>query len=130
VPINSVPVDQTAFAKCMIVAIEPKNDRETGIQFTDRDGTKRKWSAQVVISMPSRWEAGKTESEVVAVTLTIADDPTGLVKDGDAVWFDGLSVGVMNPEQGDNGRIRGGRLFWQASGIHVRQSAGAGKRAE
>src|SRR5262249_40621518 len=104
--------------------IEPKADRETGVQFTSKDGTERKWTAQVVASLPSRWDAGRTDSEVLSVTVTCADDPTGKVAEGDQVEFKDLTVGVMPPERGENDRIRGGRLFWQATGIRSRVQAG------
>jgi hypothetical protein len=112
----------------MLVAVEPKNDRETGVQYTNRDGTEKKWNVQVVCSMPSRFDASRTDSEVLAVTVTTAEDPTGRISEGDQVWFDGFSVGVMPPEKTENDRIRGGKLFWTASGVHSRQPANAGKR--
>jgi hypothetical protein len=124
VPIQSVPVDQAAFSRMMLIAIEPKADRETGVQFTSKDGTEKKWNCQVVASLPSKWDAGRTESEVVNVTLTTADDPTGYVAEGDQVTFTDLVVGVMAPTKDDEtGRIRGGRLFWQASGVSSRIAA-------
>jgi hypothetical protein len=123
VPINSVPVDQQAFARLMLVELAPKSDRETGVQYTTKDGTGRKWTAQVVASLPSRWESGRTDSEVLQVTITCLDDPTGKVMEGDQVWFTDLTVGVMAPEAGEGGRIRGGRLFWQAAGIQSRTAA-------
>lgn len=124
VPINSVPVDQEAFTRLMLVSIEPKVDRDTGVQFTSKDGSERKWTVQVVASLPSRWDSGRTESEVLAVTLTSAGDPAAQVQEGDKVWFDGLTVGVMPPEKSeDTGRIRGGKLFWQATGIHAQSMA-------
>ncbi|MGZ3357638.1 MAG: hypothetical protein ACXVBO_22710 [Isosphaeraceae bacterium] len=124
-PINSVPVDQAAFTKFMLISIEPKVDRETGVQFTSKDGAERKWVVQVVAQLPSRWDAGRTESEVLAVTVTCAEDPSVQVMEGDKVAFDNLTVGVMNPEQDkDSGRIRGGKLFWGASGVVSRSMAG------
>jgi hypothetical protein len=107
VPINSAPVDQAAFTRMMLVAVEPKKDRETGVQYTNRDGTEKKWNVQVVASMQSRF------------------DPA--IAEGDQVWFDGFSVGVMPPEKTENDRIRGGKLFWTASGVHSRPQAN-GKR--
>jgi hypothetical protein len=124
VPINSVPVDQAAFTRLMLVAVEPRNDRETGIQLTSKDGTERKWTIQVVAMMPSRWDASRSDSEVLQVTVTSAEDPSGQVAEGDQVRFDNLTVGVMAPEQGESGRIRGGKLFWSASGVHSRIPAG------
>jgi hypothetical protein len=120
VPINSAPVDQAAFTRLLLVEVTPKADRETGVQYTSKDGSERKWTVQVVASMPSRWEAGRTDSEVLSVTVTCADDPTAMVAEGDPVLFDGLTVGVMPPEATDGGRIRGGKLFWQASGVRSR----------
>lgn len=119
-PINSVPVDQAAFTRLMLVEITEKTDRDTGRQITAKNGVERKWTCQVVASMPSRFEAGRTDSEVLSVTITSADDPVGKVAEGDQVWFTGLTVGVMAPEQSESGRIRGGKLFWGASGIQSR----------
>ncbi len=123
-PINSVPVDQAAFTRLMLVSLEPKTDRDTGVQFTSKDGAERKWVVQVVASLPSRWDVGRSESEVLSVTLTCAEDPSVQVMEGDKVWFDGLSVGVMPPEKNeDTGRIRGGKLFWGAVGIRAQSLA-------
>ena len=124
-PINSVPVDQAAFTRLMIVAVEAKCDRETGEQYKSKDGTARKWTVQVVASLPSKWDLGRTDSEVLSVTLTSADDPRDQVNEGEMVTFDGLTAGVMPPEQNaESGRIRGGKLFWQASGVQTRITAG------
>jgi hypothetical protein len=60
---------------------------------------------------------------VLSVTVTCADDPTGQVAEGDQVYFDNLTVGVMPPEAGEGGRIRGGKLFWQATGVRSRIAA-------
>jgi hypothetical protein len=124
VPINSAPVDQAAFTRLMLVSIEPKLNRETGVQHTSKDGDQRKWTVQVVASLPSRWEEGRTESEVLPVTVTCKEDPTSHIAEGDQVQFANLTVGVMPPEHGDGGRIRGGKLFWQASGVRVAHAGG------
>jgi hypothetical protein len=125
VPITSAPVDQAAFTRMMLVSVEPKKDRETGVQYTNRDGTEKKWNVQVVVSMVSRFDATRTDSDVLAVTVTTAVDPA--IVEGDQVWFEGFSVGVMPPEKTENDRIRGGKLFWTASGVQSRQVAN-GKR--
>jgi hypothetical protein len=119
--INSAPVDQAAFTRLMLVEIAPKADRDTGVQFTSKDGSERKWTVQVVASLPSRFDITRTDSEVLAVTVTCADDPRDYVHEGDQVLFDGFTVGVMPPETTDAGRIRGGKLFWQASGVRSRR---------
>jgi hypothetical protein len=124
VPIQNVPVDQAAFVKFMVISVEPKADRDTGVQFTSKDGLERKWNVQVVAQLPSRWDSGRTESEVLAVTVTCAEDPSLKVSEGDKVTFDNLTVGVMNPEQDkESGRIRGGKLFWGATGVKSRAFA-------
>lgn len=123
-PINSVPVDQAGFTRLLLVEIAPKADRETGRQITSADGLARKWTAQVVASMPSRFEAGRTDSEVLSVTITSSDDPVGKVTEGDQVWFTDLTAGVMAPEQSESGRIRGGKLFFGATGIQSRTAGG------
>lgn len=118
VPIQNVPVDQAAFIKFMVVSVEPKTDRDTGVQFTSRDGAEKKWTVQVVAQLPSRWDSGRTESEVLSVTVTCAEDPSAQVMEGDKVTFDNLTVGVMQPEKNeDTGRIRGGKLFYGATGV-------------
>lgn len=129
-PIQAVPVDQAVFTRMMLVSIAPKTDRETGVQYTTKDGLERKWVAEVVASMPSRFDATRSDTEVLAVTITSADDPMGKVSEGDQVWFDGFQAGVMPPEQGETGRIRGGKLFWTATGVQNRAVAGSGKRGE
>jgi hypothetical protein len=123
VPINSAPVDQSAFTRVLFVGSEPRTDRDTGEQFTTKDGGL-KWTVQAVMSMPSRWDSARTDSEVLSVTVTCADDPAAYVGEGQPVLFDNLTVGVMKPEAGENGRIRGGQLFWQASGVRARVPAG------
>jgi hypothetical protein len=121
VPFTSAPVDQAAFTKLMVVQVEPKVDRETGVQFTSKDGAQKKWTVQVVASLPSRFDANRTESDLLNVTVTCTDDPRDSVAEGDPVRFTDLTAGVMAPEQDrESGRIRGGRLFWTATGVSAR----------
>src|SRR5258708_15206578 len=102
----------------MVVSMEPKSDRETGVQFTNKEGTEKKWTVQVVASLPSRWDAGRTESEVLSVTVTCADDPNQHAAEGEPAVFRDLTVGVMPPEHiGESNRIRGGKLFRHTSRI-------------
>jgi hypothetical protein len=124
VPINAAPVAQSAFTRMLLVAIEPRIDRETGVQYTSKDGVEKKWTVQVVASLPSKWDSARTDSEVLSVTVICAADPTNFAAEGDPVVFDNLTVGVMKPEADKNGRIRGGQLFWQATGVRARVPAG------
>jgi hypothetical protein len=124
VPITSVPVDQAAFTRFMVVEVEPKADRETGVQYTSKDGSARKWAVQVVASLPSRFDPGRSDTEVLTITVTSADDPRELIHEGDQAVFSDLTAGVMPPEQSaETGRIRGGKLFWTATGVRSRVAA-------
>jgi hypothetical protein len=127
VQLNTVPVDQSAFIKMRVNVIEKRTDRETGIQLTNQDGTERKWTVECVMSLPSRWDPTRTDSDVIPVTVTSATDPSTVVAEGELVEFENLTVGVMAPEKTDAGRIRGGRLFWQATGVRSKVPAGHGK---
>ena len=132
---NSRPVDQAAFTRLMLVTIEPRMTRpdqpgEVPVQLTNKDGTERKWTAQVVASMPSRWDADRSESEVLSITVTCADDPTSRVHEGDMVEFANWTTGVMDPEMNASGRIRGGRLFDQATGIRTKVVAAHRAKAD
>ena len=71
----------------------------------------------------------RTENEVLAVTVTCADDPTSKMAEGEVVEFAGLTVGVMPPAKNPAGHIRGGKLFWQAAGVRSRAHAAASRRA-
>jgi hypothetical protein len=124
VPITSAPVDQAAFTKLMLVQVEPKTDRETGTQYTSKDGSERKWTVQVVASLPSRFDSNRTDSDLLNVSVTCADDPRDSVDEGDQVVFTDFTAGVMPPEQSaETGRIRGGKLFWTATGVRSRVAA-------
>lgn len=132
-PINSWPIDQSAFKRITFVQCEPKmamerdsqgNMTNTGVQQTTKDGSARKWTLQAVFSQVSRFDSSRTESEVKDITITAADDP-GQGLDGGEIRFVGLAVGAMAPEQTDTpGRIRGGRIFLSAEGVQpVQRSA-------
>lgn len=114
-PIQNVPVDQSAFTKLMVTEVVPRTDQDTGVQLTNKDGDQRKWTVQVVASLPSRWDANRNDSDLLNVTVTCASDPTAAV--GQLVVFDDLTVGAMAPEKTESGRIRGGRLFYSATGV-------------
>jgi hypothetical protein len=129
----SVPVDQSAFSKVMVLSVEPRMafvfDQETrkrvdtGVQATSPDGLERKWTVQAVVQMPSRFDS-RTQSEIVSVTVTCADDPSAQVMEGERVWFDNLTVGVMDPEKDkETGKVTGGRLFWGATGVRAQSNA-------
>jgi hypothetical protein len=133
VPINSVPVDQSGFLKVMVSSIEPRPEGkydqetrrmvETGRQASDPNGVPQ-WTVEVVATVPGRFDS-RTQSELLRVTVTCAEDPSTQVMEGEQVVFEGLTVGVMAPEvDKESGKPRGGKLFWQAQGVRSRSLAG------
>lgn len=121
--ITSAPVDPARFTGLMYMGCEPKLDRETGLQHTTKDGFAKKWTVTVAATKPTSYDPTRQESDVLAITVTSELDPgTDLVM-GTPVTLDDFSVGVMAPEAGDNGKIRGGRLFWSASGVRAKVHA-------
>lgn len=127
--ITNAPVDQARFTTILFMGCEPKmkatfdpvtNKRQTtGEQDTSKDGLYRKWTVQAAVSKPSTFDPSRTDSEVLAVTVTSAEDPAEGLMPGTPILFENFVTGVMAPEAGDNGKIRGGKLFWQASGVRA-----------
>jgi hypothetical protein len=115
VPINSVPVDQSLFTSAMVTAIEPRLEFGKDVQAVSKDGVP-KWAVEVYIKMPSRFQ-DRTDKGIALVIVTSNDNPAAKVAEGDQVEFADLTVGVMAPDHDDSGRIRGGKLFWQATGV-------------
>jgi hypothetical protein len=117
VPITSAPVDPARFSGLMFMSCEPKVDRDTGAQHTTKDGSARKWTVTVAATKPATYDPTRQENDVLSVTVTSVDDPADGLVMGTPVTFTDFSVGVMAPEAGEGGKIRGGRLFWSASGV-------------
>jgi hypothetical protein len=131
VPISSWPIDQESFSHITFVLCEPRVDRESGVQFTNKDGTLRKWNVQAVFSRPSRFDPARTESEVKDVSVLAAEDPSRELA-GEIRFID-LTAGAMAPEKDENDRIRGGRIFLQANGaaparVAVKEPSGSAER--
>lgn len=125
--ITSAPVDPARFSGLMFMSCEPKLDRDTGAQHTTKDGSARKWVVSVAATKPANWDATQMEKDVLSVTVTSADDPADGLVMGTPVTFDDFSVGVMAPEargEGENMKIRGGRLFWSANGVRSLVASG------
>jgi hypothetical protein len=119
VPITSAPVDPARFSGLMFMSCEPKVDRDTGVQHTTKDGSARKWTVTVAATKPATYDPARMENDVLAVTVTSPDDPADGLVMGTPVTFTDFSVGVMAPEAGEGGKIRGGRLFWSANGVRA-----------
>jgi hypothetical protein len=73
-----------------------------------------------------RFRPGSTPTarNLINVTVTCADDPRDSVSEGEPIVFSDFTAGVMPPEQSaETGRIRGGKLFWTATGVRSRVTA-------
>jgi hypothetical protein len=124
VTFTSAPVDPARFTALVFMGCEPKLDRETGQQHTTKDGFSRKWTVNISAAKPSPYDSARTEVDALAVTVTSEVDPADGLVMGTPVTLDGFTVGVMAPEAGEGGKIRGGRLFWSATGVRAKVPAG------
>lgn len=123
---GTIHVDQqsTFSTPPLVMAVGPKLKFGSDQQDINRDG-QRKWSCQVAVSYNP--EYGRSHAEVIEVGL-VGEDPSHAVQPGMPVQFDRLRVGFSVPEvNGESGRIRGGKPFWQADA--VRPFSAAGKAA-
>jgi hypothetical protein len=84
------------------------------------------WTCEVAVTYRTR-NGERAVSEVLTVTITGAADPFHGIQPGAPVMFDGLRAGLSAPESTDSGRIRGGRLWWQADGLHAVNGSRPGK---
>jgi hypothetical protein len=96
----------------------------TDQQDITRNG-ERKWSVQVAVSYFPDYGM-RAVAEVIEVGLT-GEEPA--VQPGMAVQFDRLRVGATAPEKTEEGRVRGGRLYWQADAVRPFNGSGNGRPA-
>jgi hypothetical protein len=134
-----IPVDQSKFTRIMVVTIEPKmalaQDEEGGwyetdIQATSRDGDEKQWNVQAVFSQPSKY-GSRLDTAVYTVTIT-GPDPSSQVMEGERVEFDNLTVSVSDPTMNRDkpGRVKGGRVNWEADSVRSKASSGSYASAE
>jgi hypothetical protein len=119
VPITSAPVDPARFTSLLFMACQPKIDRDTQIQHTTKDGSSRKWTVVVAAIKPASYDPAQLENGTLNVTVTSVDNPADGMAPGTPVTFVDFTTGVMKPEAGEGGKIRGGSLFWSATGIRA-----------
>ena len=114
------------FTTMILMAIGEKMKFGTSVPEVGADG-QRKYTAEVAVQY--RPESGmRPVSEVISATITGGDHQAILsIPPGSPVALDGLRCGVSAPEKRDDGRVRGGRLYFMASAI---RPAGAGGAAQ
>jgi hypothetical protein len=116
-----VNIDAT-FSTMILMSIAEKTKYGTDIPEVSANGEK-KYTAEVAVQY--RPEYGmKPVSEVISATITGGDHNAILgIPPGSPVALDGLRCGVSAPEKREDGRLRGGKLYFMASSIRL---AGAG----
>jgi hypothetical protein len=120
-----IVVDQQATFSSppLVMSVGPKLKFNSDQQDINRNG-ERKWVCQVAVSYSA--EAGmRSMAEVIEVGL-VGMDPSTIVQAGMPVQFDRLRTSVTAPEKTDEGRVRGGRLFWMADAVRPFSGAGNG----
>jgi hypothetical protein len=124
-PQGTITVDQAAtFAAALLMSSARKTKYGTQGEVATNAAGVPQWTCEVAVSYRVR-SGERAISECLTVTITNAADPFAGITPGMPVQFDGLRAGLSPPESGDNGRIRGGRLWYQADGITAAVPAGS-----
>ena len=110
----------------LVMSVGPRLKFGTDQQDVTRSG-ERKWSVQVAVSYFPDYGM-RAVAEVIEVGL-VGADPGVIVQPGMPVQFDRLRTGVTAPEKTDEGRVRGGRLYWSADAVHPFSGHGNGRPA-
>jgi hypothetical protein len=125
---GTLTVDTAAtFQTVLLMASGPKLKFGSTEQDISARG-ERKWDVQAAVTFHA--EPGmKPVSEVIAVTVTgPGSDPCASIPSGSPIVFDKMRVGFSVPEARENGRgIRGGRPWYQASGVQQAHPSRAAK---
>lgn len=110
-------VDYTAtFTSAMLVSAMPKEQfGANGRQETNSQGVP-KWTVEVAATFTPTITGMKPLTELISVTITDHAQPALGLNPGTPIAFDGFRVG-LNPAELRNEKLRGGRLYYSATGI-------------
>jgi hypothetical protein len=114
---GTVTVDVRAtFAAMILMGIAEKMKFGTDQPEISATG-ERKYTAEVAVTYHAE-NGMKPVSEVISVTITGGDHNAILgIPPGSVIGVDRLRCGVSAPEKRDDGRVRGGKLYWMAASI-------------
>lgn len=101
---------------------KPKFGGSPGEQETNAAGV-RKWIVQVAVTFTPTTPGLPEISELIAVTITDHANPGEGLAPGTAIVLDGLRVGINPPERTDKGGIKGGKLWYTATGLRSASAA-------
>jgi hypothetical protein len=116
---GTVTVDiRSTFSAMILMSVSEKMQFGTAIPETTKDG-ERKYTVELACTYHAEPNSVmKPVSEVISVTVTGGDHNAILgIMPGSVVSLERLRCGVSAPEKRDDGRVRGGRLYWMAAGI-------------
>jgi hypothetical protein len=94
---------------------KPKFGAATGEISTNAAGVPQYQVSVAVTYLPG--PTGRKVSEVISLTIAAEQDPAKDIPPGSPVMFDQLRCGVTEPEARDNGKVRGGKIWFTANGI-------------
>jgi len=119
----NVAVDTAkTFSVLIFMGVEPKADFNTGEHQRNAAGVL-KWGVSIA-AQTIPFNGQRPSAETLSVTIAAQKDPAEGLTPGSPVELADLRAGVMDPESRGDGKIRGGRLFWQASAIRPVKSHG------
>ena len=129
-PTGTFVVDQAqTFSTAVLMGTAPKERfGSPGVQDTSAEGVP-KWTAMVAVTFTPNGTMTPV-SDVLTVSVTQPGNPADGMQLPASVVFEGLRLGVNAPEKRDNGSIRGGRLWYSATGLRSSLMAGARKGGE
>jgi hypothetical protein len=110
----------------LLMGCMPKLKYGTADQDVSANG-ERKWEVQAAVTFQAA-PGMRPVSEVLSVTVTGPPaNPAEHIAPGSPVVFDGFKVGWSAPETNDSGRIRGGKPWYQATGLRQAHGASQGR---
>lgn len=105
------------FTSAVLISVGPKPKFGGAVnqQETSADGTP-KWVAEVAVTFTPTVAGMRAQSELITITVTDRQQPALGLNPGTPVFPDGLRVGLNPPELRDE-KLRGGKLWYTATGL-------------
>lgn len=98
---------------------EPKAQFGTGEQDTTKDGVP-KWTVQLIAGFVDQF--GKSQNEILNVTVASKDDPLAKVGQFTPVSLKGFQVGVMD-RRDRQGNVLGAQVYFRAEAVEPATSS-------
>lgn len=115
------------FTSVMLVSAMPKEKfGASGQQETNSEGVP-KWTVEAAVTFTPTIHGMKPLSELISVTITDRTPPGQGLNPGTPIVFDGFRVGLNPPEVRDT-KLRGGKLWYSATGLRSLIPAQSGRR--